>query len=222
MSNRSLSIPSDMSIPELVQHARQFLTAQCEGRQGHVADYSAAANHLQSFVGQVGGDRVHDAVSRAVREMADEGFSMEDLRDFAQDSLKDYKGAVSQMEEVLKHTAVVETYLGEGGSLPAVVPEKAAGFLRRSWACIRPWVQMCRSAGAVSVAVAERAVAERAVGEEADIEPPHDARLVVDDKAPVSAPIDPPAPDHPQEQTQAPQPENTTPTEPTPRASVEQ
>ncbi len=221
MSNHSLSIPSDMSTPELIKQARQFLTTQCEGRQGRVADCLAAAEHLRGFVGESGVDRVNEAVSRAVREMVDEGFSTEDLKEFAYDALKDYKGYAGQMEEVLKHTAVVDSYLGEGGSLPDVVPPKVGGWLRRTWACIRPWVLMCRSAGSVSVIVAEQVVTA-VVGEEADVEAPHDTRLVVDDKAPVTAPSVPPAPAPQEVQTQAPQSDNTVPKEATPQASVEQ
>jgi hypothetical protein len=156
--------------------------------------------------------------------MADEGFSTEDLKEFAYDALKDYKECAGKMEEVLKHTAVVDTYLGEGGHLPDVVPPKVGGWLRRTWACIRPWVLMCRSAGSVSVIVAEQVVVgvTAVVGEEADGETHHDTRLVVDDKAPVTSPSVPPAPVPQEVQTQAPQSDNTAPKEATPQASVEQ
>lgn len=187
MSNRS--IPSDISTPELTQRAHSFLTKQSEAVGLGPDALSAAATHLNAVAGEAGSRLVNDAISEAVRAIESERLSHTEIAELARDTLKDCKGYAEQMEEVLQHTAVVDEYLGEGATkaLPSAVPAGVAAWLRRAWACVGPVLKGCRSAGAVSVVVAQQVVDSVAglSDEQPDAETlSRDTRLVVDDKAP--------------------------------------
>ena len=226
MSNRS--IPSDISTPELTQRAHSFLVKQSEGLGPGVL--SAAVTHLQTVAGEGGSHLVNDAISHAVRTIENDHLSHAEIAELARDALKDYKGGVERMEAVLQHTAVVDEYLGEGAkkALPSVVPAGVSSWLRRAWACVGPILKGCRSAGAVSVEIAQQVVDAVAVPDEPDaVTLSQDTRLVVDDKAPVPSAVAPEptaqsAPLLQEEHIQAPPAESTAPTEATHQASVEQ
>ena len=227
MSNRS--IPSDISTSELTQRAHSFLIKQSEGLGLGPDAISAAATHLDAVAGEAGSRLVSDAISEAVRAIESERLSHADIAELARDTLKDYKGGVEKMEAVLQHTAVVDEYLGEGATktLPSAVPAGVTAWLRRAWACIGPVLKGCRSAGAVSVAIAQQVVDAGAVADEPDaLTLSRDTRLVVDDKAPAAAAAhessaqSTPAPQ--EEHTQVPPADNTVPTEPIHQASAGQ
>ncbi len=221
MSNRS--IPSDISAPELTRRAHSFLIKQ-SAELGPDA-LSAAATHLRAVAGENAAHLVSDAIAKAVHTIETERLSQADISEFARDAMKDYKGCVEKMEAVLQHTAVVDEYLGEGATkkLPDAVPSGVKNWLRRAWACIGPILKGCRSAGAVSVAIAQQVVDTVAVPDEPDAATlSQDTRLVVDEKAPQTAPTGQATQTHQEENTQEAPAENTTQTEPTHQASAEQ
>ncbi len=169
--------------------------------------------------------QVNDVVSQAVKEVADESFSRTEIAELAHDMLKDYKGGVEKMEAVLQHTAVVDEYLGADAkkTIPSVVPGGLVGWLRRTWACIRPILRACQSAAAVSVVVSQKG----GEAEEPDAETlSRDTRLVVDEKAAAlqvsPEPSDQPTPVPQEENTQASPDDNTAQMEASHQASAEQ
>jgi hypothetical protein len=220
------SIPSDISTPELTQRAHSFLIKQSDTLGLGPDAVSAAAAHLKGVAGEAGSRLVANAIEEAVRTIESERLSRTEIAELARDTLKDYKGGVEQMEAVLQHTAVVDKYLGEDAkkALPSVVPAGVAAWLRRAWACIGPVLKGCRSAGAVSVVVAQQVVYAVGVSCEEPDTPTlsRDTRLVVDDKAPVVAaahePTAQPAQPPQEENTQAPPADNISQTEATHQA----
>ncbi len=229
MSNRS--IPSDISTPELTQRAHSFLIKQSDTLGLGPDALTAAATHLNTVAGEAGSRLVNDAISEAVRAIEADRFSRDEIAELARATLKDYKGGVEKMEAVLQHTAVVDEYLGEGGkkTLPSAVPAGVTGWLRRAWACVGPVLKGCRSAGAVSVVVAQQVVDSVAgpYDEQPDAETlSRDTRLVVDDKAPAAPAAHEPnaqsTPVHQEEHTQVTPADNTAPMEPTHQACAEQ
>lgn len=228
MSNRQ--IPSDISTSELAQRAHSFLIKQSEGLGPEVL--AAAATYLNGVAGDGDSHRVNDAISKAVaRVIETERLSRAEIEEAARDAVKDCKGCVGKMEEVLQHTAVVDEYLGEGAKkgLPSLVPSGVAAWLRRVWACVGPVLKGCRTAGAVSVVIVQQvadAVGDGSLEEPDPVTLSQDTRLVVDEKGPAAptagAPIVQSTPRPQEEHTQVPQSEHTAPTEPTHQASVEQ